>query len=79
MDEISYLVKDLVGCKVSTTAGEELGLLKDVLPTGANDVYVVGEGAAEILIPALKSVVKSIDVSNKRIEVELPDGLFRGV
>jgi 16S rRNA processing protein RimM len=75
MTETVYLVKDLAGCVVVTTKGETLGVLKDVLPTGANDVYVVGEGAAEVLIPALKTVVKSIDIANKRIEVELPEGL----
>jgi 16S rRNA processing protein RimM len=45
------------------------------LPTGANDIYVVGEGKDEMLIPALKSVVKVIDIEKKRIEVELPEGL----
>lgn len=78
MDEKVYLVKDLAGCVVVTTKGETLGKLLDVLPTGANDVYVVGEGKEEILIPALKSVVKKIDLENKRIEVELPVGLARG-
>jgi 16S rRNA processing protein RimM len=75
MSEQAYLVKDLVGCKVVTIQGEELGILKDVLPTGANDVYVVGEGAAEVLVPALKTVVKKIDIAAKSIEVDLPDGL----
>ena len=72
-----YLVKDLVGCVVVTKQGETLGPLLDVLGTGANDVYVVGEGMSEILIPALKSVVLKIDLENKRIEVDLPIGLFR--
>ncbi len=75
MSEPVYQVKDLAGCTVVTTKGETLGVLRDVLPTGANDVYVVGEGASEVLIPALKSVVKVIDIVGKRIEVELPDGL----
>jgi 16S rRNA processing protein RimM len=46
-----------------------------VLPTGGNDVYVVNEGAAEVLVPALKSVVRKIDIAAKLIEVDLPDGL----
>lgn len=71
----SYLVKDLVGCEVVTVKGERLGPLRDVLPTGSNDVYVVGEGLAEILIPALKSVVVGIDLEAKRITVDLPPGL----
>ena len=71
----TYRVKDLVGCQVVTVQGEVLGNLRDVLPTGSNDVFVVGEGLAEILIPALKNVVISIDVEAKRITVDLPDGL----
>ncbi|MFN0116839.1 MAG: ribosome maturation factor RimM [Elusimicrobiota bacterium] len=71
-----YLVKDLDGCEVITTTGENLGKLRDVLPTKSNDIYVViGEGEKEILIPALRSVVLSIDIERKRIEVDLPDGL----
>jgi 16S rRNA processing protein RimM len=70
-----YRVSDLAGCEVVTTQGEVLGILKDVLPTGANDVFVVGEGPAEILVPALKSVVLEIDLNRRRITVDLPHGL----
>lgn len=71
----TYRVKDLVGCDVVTVGGEVLGTLRDVLPTGGNDVFVVGEGLTEILIPALKSVVLRIDLEKRRIEVDLPQGL----
>jgi 16S rRNA processing protein RimM len=70
-----FSVKDLVGCRVVTVKGETLGILRDVLPTGANDVFVVGEGKGEILVPALKSVVISIDLKKKQIDVDLPKGL----
>ena len=71
----TYLVKDLAGCEVVTLAGESLGRLQDVLPTGSNDVFVVGEGSAEVLIPALKTVVVKIDLEQRRITVDWPDGL----
>lgn len=74
-DQPSYLVKDLVGFEVVTEAGEVLGKLVDVLPTGGNDVFVVGEGPAEILVPAIKSVVLKIDMELRRITVDLPKGL----
>jgi 16S rRNA processing protein RimM len=74
-DNRTYLVKDLAGCEVVTADGEALGRLRDVLPTGGNDVFVVGEGAAEILVPAIKSVVLSIDLDQRRITVDLPKGL----
>ena len=71
----TYLVKDIVGFEVVTIQGEVLGRLRDVLPTGSNDVFVIGEGLAEILVPALKSVITGIDLEAKRITVDLPEGL----
>lgn len=46
--------------------GNDLGRLTDVLETGANDVYVI-EGSRRLLIPALKKLLKSVDIANKRI------------
>jgi len=70
-----YKVADLAGCQVLTDQGECLGLLVDVLPSGGNDIFVVQQGLREMLIPALQSVVTSIDIPQKRIEVVLPEGL----
>ena len=58
-----------------TLQGECLGKLVDVLPSGGNDIFVVQQAGREVLIPALKSVVRSIDLEGKRIDVELPQGL----
>ena len=69
-------MKDLDGCDVVDGNGLDLGKLKDVLPTGANDVFVVVKDGNEILIPALHSVVKNIDLEKKRIVVNLPPGLL---
>ena len=52
------------------------GTLTEVLQPGSNDVYVVKEGKREILIPALKTVIKEVDLEKGRMEVELPDGLL---
>jgi 16S rRNA processing protein RimM len=73
--ESSYSVKELVGCQVVTDQDEVLGLLVDVLPSGGNDIFVVQQGLREMMIPALKTVVRRIDVAAKRIEVALPPGL----
>jgi 16S rRNA processing protein RimM len=73
--EKSYLVADIIGCTVMTMENENLGVLNDVIRTGSNDVYVVGEGKNELLIPALKSVVHEIDIGKKIIRVTLPKGL----
>lgn len=72
---MTYQVKDLAGCEVVTVEGESLGALSDVLPTGGNDVFVVKQDEREILIPALKTVVLSIDLTARRITVDLPNGL----
>lgn len=72
-----YYVFDLVGARVVTVDGQELGLLKDVLTTAANDVYVVEDGAGrEVLIPAVSHVVLSIDVDRGEIIVDPPLGLL---
>lgn len=53
-----------------------LGTLSQVLETGANDVYLVKGTKGEICVPALKSVVKHVDVSGRRMDVILPPGLI---
>lgn len=70
-----FNVRDLAECHVFTPEGECLGRLVDVLPSGGHDIFVVQDGKREILIPALKKVVRSIDLSQRRVEVILPEGL----
>lgn len=75
--EDSYLVVDMLKCNVYTEENELLGKMIDVLSTGSNDVYVVktAEGK-EVLLPAIKDVIKEIDIKNKKIIVNLMDGLI---
>lgn len=76
-----YYVHQLQGCQVITTGGRSLGVLVDVKRTGANDVWVVqgepqrGE-SAEVLIPALKDVVREVDLEARRLVVEPLPGLL---
>ena len=73
----SYFICDLIGCVVADEQGGELGTVADVLPTGANDVYVVRrEGLKDLLIPAIRSVVLHVDIEAGRIVVRIPDGLL---
>ncbi len=58
----SYFVHELIGLRVVTVDGEELGRIVDVLQPGANDVYVVDGPRGEVLIPAIGDVVTSIDL-----------------
>ncbi|MEG1500438.1 MAG: ribosome maturation factor RimM [Clostridiales bacterium] len=56
---------------------EKLGIIKDVLPNSANDIYVVEKTAGgDLLLPALKSIIKKIDLENQMMEVILPPGLL---
>lgn len=74
-EEGAYYWEDLVGLVVHTIDGLLLGKIVSIMETGANDVYVVKGEDGEILIPALESVVKKIDLGEKIMEVDLPDGL----
>lgn len=77
LEENSYFIVDLIGCKVVTDEGEQLGILDDVFPTGSNDVYVVkNELGKQILLPAIADVIKNVDISNKVITVHLLEGLI---
>lgn len=71
-----YYVKDLLGLTVETEDGESLGTITDVFKTGSNDVYTVKptEGK-EIYLPAIKDVVKKIDLEEKKVIVKLLEGL----
>lgn len=77
----TYYWDDLIGMAVYTGDGEHLGTIEQIIPTGANDVYVVkpppGHAAGEILIPAIASVVIDVDVARGRMQVELPEGLIQ--
>jgi 16S rRNA processing protein RimM len=68
-------IHDLIGLRVETAAGEELGELSEVLVTGANDVYVVSGPQGELLLPALRSVVIRVDLAHRKMVVEVPEGL----
>ena len=56
--------------------GEYLGVVKDILETGSNDVYVVKDAIREILIPAIKDVVLEVNLGKHLINVDLPKGLL---
>lgn len=66
---------EIVGLDVWTDTGVNLGKVQQVVRTGSNDVYVVGVGAKEILIPAIEEVVKKIDVQSGTMTVHLIPGI----
>ena len=71
-----YFIADMIGMRVVSTEGEELGTLTDVLQTGANDVYVVEQdGASQLLLPAIKDCIRDIDMEQMVMTVYLMPGL----
>jgi 16S rRNA processing protein RimM len=69
-----YYHFDLVGMKVIDTDDQMLGVLTEVLETGANDVYVVkSENKEEILLPAIDSVIVSVNLKDRTMVVKPPE------
>lgn len=77
LSEDEYFIADLIGLSVVTDEGEALGILEDVLQTGANDVYSVktAEGK-EILLPAIGDCILRVDLEKKEMLVHVMDGLL---
>ncbi len=76
LPEGSYYAHELIGLDVFTTQGEELGRISDVLFTAANDVYVVQTARGELMLPAIRQVIKEVDLAAGRMIVELLPGLL---
>lgn len=75
LEEDEYYIADLIGMKVITDEGET-GELKDVIATGANEVYVVQfEHLGEVLIPAIHDCILHVDVEKMEMKVHLLKGL----
>lgn len=70
-----YYHHQLIGCRVVSDTGEELGELVGILETGANDVYVVSGAEGELLLPAISTVILDIDIDAQRLTAHLIDGL----
>ena len=72
-----YYIADLLGLEVVQDTGRRLGSIRDVMETGANDVYVVSmEDGRELLIPAIKQCILKVDIEAGRMEVHLLEGLL---
>ena len=72
---VHYIV-DLIGLKVVSEDGVEIGVISDVFNTGANDIYdVKREGKKNLLLPVIDDVVKEIDIDGGTVTVHLMEGL----
>lgn len=72
-----YFIADLIGIEVFDENDKHLGVLKNVIETGANDVYSIElEDKSELLLPAIKQCVLDIDIEDRKMKVHILDGLM---
>ena len=71
-----YYIADLIGMEVFTEEGR-FGILKDVMETGANEVYIIASDKhGEVLVPAIKQCILDVDIEGKRMKIRLMEGLI---
>ena len=76
LPEDTYFIVDLIDTNVYLENNEYVGKIIDVFSTGSNDVYVIKrEENSDLLIPAIKDVVKEVDIKNKKMIINLIKGL----
>lgn len=72
-----YFIADLMGLKVIDEEEQEIGVLREVIETGANDVYAIDlKDGRELLLPAIKQCILAVDVKAGFIKVHILDGLL---
>lgn len=72
----AYYHSQLIGLRVTTTAGQALGAVTRILSTSSNDIYVVESDSGEILVPAISAVVQKIDLEAGVMTIEAVPGLL---
>ena len=80
LEEGEFYIADLIGLDVIDDTGKKIGVLKDVLQTGANDVYIVtgneNVGNKELMLPKIDECVRDINLEEKTITVHIMKGLL---
>ena len=72
-----YFIADLQGLTVVDEEDKEIGVLRDVMETGANDVYIIDmTDGREVLVPAIKECILQVDVEAGKMQIHLMDGLL---
>jgi 16S rRNA processing protein RimM len=76
LPEGSYFIFDLIGLEVITTKGEKIGKVQEVISLPANDIYLVEGDKKSYDIPAIKEVIKKIDLEKREMIIEPTEGLL---
>lgn len=76
LEDGEYFIADMIGLKVRTQDEPEFGTLKDVIETGANDVYLIDSREhGEVLVPAIRECILDIDITGGWMKIHLMEGL----
>lgn len=77
LEENEYYIADLIDMDIYNEEDEKIGILHDVMQTGANDVYVINlDDGRELLLPVIEETVLDIDIENNKIVIHILDGLL---
>ena len=76
LDEGEYFDWQLEGCQVETLAGETIGTVKELMRAGGTEILVVTGYEKEYLIPFAQAICPEVDIENKLIRIDPPDGLL---
>jgi 16S rRNA processing protein RimM len=76
LPEGEFYIADLIGLRVRTEQGDRIGVLKDVIQQGLQDLYLVQNGSREIFIPAVREFVTKIDLETGEIVINPIEGLL---
>jgi 16S rRNA processing protein RimM len=76
LEEDEFFDWELEGCEVETTGGEKLGSVREIMRTGGTEVLLIDGAERELMIPFAESICTEVDVENKRILVDPPEGLL---
>lgn len=69
LEEGTYYVVDIIGCRVSDESGKDIGVISDVI-SAATDIYVIDDKGKNIMFPVVKGVVVSTDIESKKLVVD---------
>ncbi|MEW9667610.1 ribosome maturation factor RimM [Ammoniphilus sp. 3BR4] len=77
LEEDEFYYDDIIGCEVWTDQGNKLGVVKEIITTGANDVWAVEtEEGKEVLLPFIEECILEVDIPNQKVTAHIMEGLM---
>ena len=76
LEEDQYYFHQLEGLSVETQSGRKIGIVRDVLGEGGNEVLLIARGEKEVLIPFVNRICIEVDLGKKVIVIDPPEGLL---